>query len=126
MDNIVACLANFLACSDIDSIAFCWVMHKQAIIDEILSRLDVTTMRVVGMPLVCDEQTLRDRLMRDVDAGLRESDVVERSAARLTLYASLKTTMVDMTSLLPRSYDASKLPDIGGHPCRGAGRQQSC
>lgn len=101
MDNIVACLANFLACPDIDNTVFCWVMHEQAIIDEILSRLDFDGVRVVAVSLTCDEQTLRERLAWDVDAGLRTPDVVERSVARLPLYTSLETVKVDTTSLAP-------------------------
>jgi len=101
MDNIVTCLANFLACPDIDNVVFCWVMHEQAIIDELLSRLDLDGVRVVAVSLTCDEQTLRERLAWDVDTGLRTPDVVERSVARLPLYTSLETVKVDTTSPAP-------------------------
>ena len=76
-------------------------MHEQDIIDEILSKLDLTDVRVIAVSLTCDERTLRDRLARDVSAGLREPDVIERSVARLPLYVSLKTVQVDTTSLSP-------------------------
>lgn len=101
MDNIVTCLANFLACPGIDNVVFCWVMHEQAIIDEILSRLDLDDVRVVTVSLTCDEKTLRDRLRLDVDAGLREPDVIERSVTRLPLYAALETMKVDTSALAP-------------------------
>jgi len=101
MSNIVTCLNNFLSCAAIESVVFCWVMHEQDIIDEILSKLDLTDVRVIAVSLTCDERTLRDRLARDVSAGLREPDVIERSVARLPLYVSLKTVQVDTTSLSP-------------------------
>jgi broad-specificity NMP kinase len=101
MDNIVTCLASFLACPGIDNVVFCWVMHEQSIIDEILSRLDLDDVRVVTVSLTCDEKTLRDRLRLDVDAGLREPDVIERSMARLPLYAALETMKVDTSVLAP-------------------------
>ena len=116
MDNIVACLANFLACPDIENTVFCWVMHEQAIIDEILSRLDFDGVRVVAVSLTCDEQTLRERLAWDVDAGLRTPDVVERSVARLPLYTSLETVKVDTTSLAPGEGRGDRL----AVPCRRA------
>jgi predicted kinase len=99
MDNIVTCLTNFLACPDVDNVVFCWVMHEQAIIDEILSRLDLDDVRVVTVSLTCDEKTLSDRLRSDVDAGLRKPDVIERSVARLPLYAALETMKVDTSAL---------------------------
>jgi broad-specificity NMP kinase len=101
MGNIVTCLTNFLACPAIDNVVFCWVMHERSIIDGILSPLDLEDVRVVTVSLTCDEQTLRDRLAHDVDAGLREPDVIERSVTRLPLYAALETEKVDTTSLSP-------------------------
>ena len=39
-DNICYLLNNFLRCSAYENVIFCWVMHQQAIIDGVLSRLD--------------------------------------------------------------------------------------
>lgn len=99
MDNICACLNRFLQCSVFDHVIFCWVMHEQAILDEILSRLDLTGCRVVPVSLVCTEPALRRRLQKDIDAGLRSADVLERSAARLPLYQKLRTIQIDTTTL---------------------------
>ena len=38
MDNICYLLNNFLKCSAYDNIVFCWVLHEQNILDDLLSR----------------------------------------------------------------------------------------
>jgi len=39
IDNISYLINNFISCSVFENIIFCWVMHEQSIIDDILSRL---------------------------------------------------------------------------------------
>ena len=41
IDNICFLLNQYLKCSVYENIIFCWVMHKQFIIDNILSKLDL-------------------------------------------------------------------------------------
>ena len=100
MENICFCLNNFLHCGPLDHVIFCWVMHEQQIIDQILSRLDTENCRVVKLSLTCSEAALRRRLQRDIDAGLRQPDILDRSPARLPLYASLDTMKLDTTNLI--------------------------
>ncbi len=100
-DNICFLLDQFLRCSAYENIIFCWVMHEQSIIDGILSRLDVGGSEVKAISLLCDEKSLKGRLQKDVDAGLREADVIERSIARLPLYERLDTVKLDVSDLSP-------------------------
>lgn len=95
MDNICHLLNNFLHCSAYENIVFCWVMHEQSIIDEILARMDAGIWRAEAVSLTCSEAVLVDRLASDVGAGIREPDILERSPARLPLYERLKTRKVD-------------------------------
>lgn len=97
LDNICHLLSNFLTCSAYEHVVFCWVMHEQAIPDEILSRLPLGDCSVHAVSLICDEATLRARLEADVRAGIRQPDVIERSLARLPLYAKLNTAKLDTT-----------------------------
>lgn len=101
MDNICYLLNNFIKCSTYDNIIFCWVMHEQAIIDEILSRLDKSRCNVIPISLVCSENELRRRIQRDIDEGKRTPDVLERSTARLEMYSKLHTRRLDVTDLTP-------------------------
>ena len=101
MDNICFQLNRFIQCSLFESIIFCWVMHEQSIIDEIVSRLDLTSCHVIPISLVCDAQALETRLQRDVDAGKRDSDVIARSLARIPLYDALDTLKVVVSGISP-------------------------
>ena len=99
MDNICHVLGNFLHCSVFENIVFCWVMHEQSILDELLSRLDTSGWRVHTFSLMCSETALRARLQKDIDAGLRTPDVIGRSLARLPLYGQLNTVKLDTSSI---------------------------
>ena len=76
-------------------------MHEQAIVDDILSRLDVSGCQVRAISLVCSEEELRGRLERDVAAGIRQPDVIRRSLARLPLYDTMGGEKIDTTYLTP-------------------------
>lgn len=97
MDNICHLLNNFIHCSAYENIVFCWVMHEQGIIDEILSRLETSSCRVIPISLTCSADALKKRLGGDVESGLRTPDVIERSLARLSLYGKLDTVKIDTT-----------------------------
>ena len=99
MDNICHMLNNFLHCAEFESVVFCWVMHDQAIIDEILQRVDTAGCRVVVASLVCTEDALRQRLIRDVNAGIRTPDVIARAVQRLKLYRLVESHKVDVTEI---------------------------
>ena len=100
-ENICFLLNNFIRCSAYENIVFCWVMHQQAIIDGILSRLETANCKVYTISLVCGEQALRARLRKDVDAGIREEDVIQRSVERLPLYDELDTDKIDVSEIGP-------------------------
>lgn len=93
--NICAVLNNFLKCSVYENVIFCWVMHEQSIIDTIISGLDTERSRIISVSLLCSEQELVQRLQKDVTAGIRSPDVIERSVQRIPLYQKLNTIKVD-------------------------------
>ena len=99
--NICFLLNNFIGCSAYENIIFCWVMHQQSIIDDILSRLDRVNCKVHSISLICSEQALRTRLKKDVTAGIRAEDVVKRSIERIPLYEKLNTCKVDVSNITP-------------------------
>ena len=100
-DNICHILNGFLRCTAFDSVVFCWVMHDQSILDGLLKRLDLRDVRVVSVSLVCSEDALRQRLIRDVEAGRRTPDVIARSVQRLKLYDLLDTVKLDVSAMPP-------------------------
>ena len=40
LENITFLLNNFIHCPAYENVIFCWVMHEQAIVDEILRKLE--------------------------------------------------------------------------------------
>ena len=101
MENICYQLNNFLRCSAFDNVIFCWVLHEQPIIDDLLRHLTLGNCRVKPISLVCSEQALVKRLKKDVDAGLRSPDVIARSVKRIPLYQSLNTLKIDVSEMPP-------------------------
>ncbi len=100
MDNICHLLNNFLHCSAYETVIFCWVLHQQSIWDELFSRLDTGGWTVRKLVLSCSPAALRARLQGDIDAGLRSPEILNRSLARISLYAALDSSIqqIDTTA----------------------------
>lgn len=94
IDNICFMLNQFIHCSAYENIVFCWVMHEQNIIDTILAGLDNTNCDIKVISLVCNQNTLRERIEKDIEAGIRTTDVIERSMKRIPLYEKLRTEKI--------------------------------
>lgn len=101
LENIVFLLNNFIRCSAYENIIFCWVMHRQDIVDSILSALDAAQCQIYPISLICDEISLEKRLRKDVTAGARTEDVIDRSLERIPLYQNLNTVKIDVSALTP-------------------------
>ena len=108
--NIAFLLNSFLRCSEYENVIFCWVMHMQEIIDEILANLDLNGVNVHAFSLVADEEALTRRIMGDVQAGVRSEDVIARSLAYLPKYAALSTQKID-TSEISAAEAAQKIAE---------------
>lgn len=100
-ENIAFLLSQFLRCSAYEHIVFCWVLHRQEILDGLLSRLDTAGCHVRAVSLVCSEETIRQRLEGDIRVGKRLPDVIKRSVDYLPLYQGLSARRLDTTSLTP-------------------------
>ena len=99
IDNICYQLNNFICCSVYENIIFCWVMHEQSIIDQLLARINTDNLNVKVISLVCNEKALIKRLQKDIDQGIRTEDVLTRSLARIKLYEKLDTIKIDVSNL---------------------------
>ncbi len=99
VDNITYLLNNFIRCSVYENIIFCWVMHEQDIIDQVISGLNTSDCRVKVFSLVLNEKALRERMGRDVMAGIRSEDAIQRSIDRIDLYQKLNTVKIDVSNI---------------------------
>lgn len=115
IQNICAVLNNFLKCSAYENVIFCWVMHEQSIIDQIVSCLNTRGSHVIAVSLIASEQELTQRLQKDVTAGIRTPDVIARSVQRIPLYQRLHTVKVD-TSGKSAAEVAQEIAALSGDP----------
>jgi len=99
--NIAHLLNNFLDCSEFENVIFCWVLHQQKILDDLIARLDHNGCTIHCFSLVSNKQALSERLSRDIAAGKREPEIMERSLACLPLYGELDTVKIDVTDISP-------------------------
>ncbi len=99
LNNICYLLNNFLECSVYDNIIFCWVMHEQNIIDNIISRLHTSNVEIINISLIVGELELKNRLKKDIDSGLRSSEIIEKSLSKLPCYEKLNTIKIDTSNL---------------------------
>lgn len=112
LENIIFLLNNFIHCSAYEHIIFCWVMHEQEIIDQILSRLNAANCEIYTISLICSKEALRERIQKDIEAGIRTEDVISRSLQRIPLYENLDTIKIDVSTLLPEQV-AEKIIELG-------------
>ena len=89
LENICFLLNQFIHCSAYQNIIFCWVLHEQEIIDNILANIDKKDCSVKTVSFICSAEELKMRLLQDIEAGKRQKDIVERSVARITYYSML-------------------------------------
>ncbi len=99
VDNISYLLNNFISCSVYENVIFCWVMHKQGILNDVLSRLDKYDCILYKFSLVCSEQSLISRIRKDVELGIRTKDVINRSVQRLKNYFEMDTEKIDVSKI---------------------------
>ena len=99
IDNISYILNNFISCSEYKNIIFCWVMHEQSILDDVLSRLNKHNCILYKFSLVCSEQSLIARITKDIKQKIRNKDVIERSVPRLKNYFEMDTQKIDVSDI---------------------------
>ncbi len=102
VDNICFLLNNFLKCTEFDNVIFCWVLHKQSIIDDIISRLDSDNYNLFNYSLVCSQEALKQRLQKDVENKQREEEIISRSIERIEMYNDLDTKKIDVSIITPQ------------------------
>jgi AAA domain len=99
--NIAHLLNGFLACSEFENVIFCWVLHEQHILNDLMNALNLDGCTTHCFSLVSTERALVERLNHDIAAGKRGSDITERSVARISLYDELDTVKIDVSTISP-------------------------
>ena len=50
-----------------------------------------------AISLVCQKEALEKRIQKDIDQGIRKSDVLKRSIERMEMYQKLDTYKIDVS-----------------------------
>lgn len=103
VDNITHLLKAYLNNSGYEYVIFCWVIHQEEIFSQILEPLRGIDFELHKITLMCSEAALRTRLELDVQNGIRQPDVIERSVARLPLYELMDTVKIDVSGISARN-----------------------
>ena len=111
LNNITHMLNNFLRCSAYKNVIFCWVMHLQEVIDEIVSAIDGEEVKIYPISLIINEDSLGKRLRKDINLGIRQEDIIIRSTERIPLYDKLNTIKINVSDLNP-SETAEKILNL--------------
>lgn len=101
IENICFLLNQFIHSPYYEYVIFCWVLHEQAIIDDIISRLDKLDYQIICISLIIDPEHLHRRLIKDIKEHKRQEDVIARSLAYLPRYQSLNTYKIDVSIAKP-------------------------
>lgn len=100
--NITHLLSSYLNNSGFEYIIFCWVIHREDILNKILLPLKDFDFELYKISLVCSPEALRNRLEIGVQKGKRNADIIESSLERLELYNKMNTIKVDVSDTTPK------------------------
>lgn len=95
-DNITYMLRSFLNNSSIDYVFFDWVIHKEFIFDILLDRLKDLDFQLYKISLVCSEEALRQRILKD---DSRDESQIAASIERLHEYYEMDTIKIDTSDI---------------------------
>jgi len=92
-------LNSFLDCSAYNNVVFCWVMHLDSMVEDILSLIKGADYNLYKFSLVCSENALTTRLQKDVDDGVRENAALERAISRMSNFLKMDTIKIDVSDI---------------------------
>ena len=102
LENIAFLLNNFLKCSEYENVIFCWVMHEEGIIKDILKRLESNNYKLYKFSLICSKEELKKRILKDIENGIRDESVLERSYIKMDNYKMMDTIKMNTDKISAR------------------------
>lgn len=95
--NIQFLLNSYIANSQFETIVFVWVMHQQAIVDDILSGLQ-GDFDVYSYSLIPSEKELTKRFEKDIKQGIRSPEALPGAIDRIKMYQDVDSIKIDVTN----------------------------
>jgi broad-specificity NMP kinase len=85
-------LNNYLKNSGFEYIIFDWVIHTEDIMNTVIKGLKGSSFKLYKISLVCDEEQLKERMLKDRRSSL------QASVDRLKTYHNMDTLKIDTTN----------------------------
>jgi hypothetical protein len=101
LSNIGHLLRAYLHNSNFETVLFCWVMQEEGIWDAVLREVESCEFELHKVCLTLNETALRERILKDVAAGKRHIEVLERSVRRLPLYDAVSAAKLNVSYMDP-------------------------
>ncbi len=101
--NIGFLLRSYLENSSYEYVIFCWVMHQEQIVKQVLEQVKGLLFQPFVFTLTCSKDALRKRLTSRMNAE-GKTDIpqkVEESIIRLKLYDKMESIKIDVTDVTP-------------------------
>ncbi len=99
LDNITHLLRNFLINSSFEYVIFNWVIHLEEIFDMVLNKLDGLEFEVIKITLICNEDSFRKRVSKDIENNVREKECLDMGLERIPLYRNMNTIKIDTSDI---------------------------
>jgi len=97
--NITYLLRNFLTNSSFEYVIFNWVIHTEEIFEMLLKRIDDLEFQLFKITLTCSEESLKKRILNDIQNNLRKEDSLKNALERLQLYENMDTVKIDTSNV---------------------------
>ena len=94
IENISFLLNNFIKNSMSEYIIFNWVIQTDEIMNLVLRNLNLENTEVYKLTLMCSEDSLVERISRDIAEGIRNTDSIDRSLMNLKLCKNIDSIKV--------------------------------
>ena len=94
IENISFLLNNFIKNSMSEYIIFNWVIQTDEIMNLVLRNLNLENTEVYKLTLMCSEDSLIERISRDIAEGIRNTDSIDRSLMNLKLCKNIDSIKV--------------------------------
>ena len=103
LNNISHLLNNFLKNSNFENIIFCWVMHKQEIIDDIFKLIEEKNFKFYNFSLIANKDTiekhLKNRMIENNNFSQEKlNEYVNNSMNRMTSYNEVNSEKIDVSN----------------------------
>ena len=103
LNNISYLLNSFLKNSNFKNIIFCWVMHKQEIIDNIFEKITEKDFKFYNFSLIADRNTieehLKNRMIKNNNFDQEKlNENIKNSMNRMASYSEVNSKKIDVSN----------------------------